>query len=152
MIAVVVGSGDRPVVYLAGGLKSGWQDEFLCYKDFRWVDPRALNSPGHAVEDVAFIERSVLQDVDGVIACYEGDDFCPHGMATEIGYAAALGKPLVMYIPEQAQVHELTTTLRWWSEFCRMQVLSYGITYGGSAASEADAISAMDKLLDGDWS
>lgn len=82
-------------IYLAGDMKSGWQDRFAAMlpKDVELIDPRS-----HGLTDAA---QYTWWDLEGVaradiIMAYMG----PHnpsgfGLCLEAGYAYGLGKPII---------------------------------------------------------
>ncbi len=85
-------------VYLAGGFYSEWRRDIEAAKlDLECFDPQRDNDQSASFrfvrDDLAAIEAS-----DFVIAYYPGG-YASHGMAAEIGYAAALKKP-VYFIDE----------------------------------------------------
>ena len=85
---------NRPRVYLAGGLKGGWQDIVISMLDrCEIIDPRSWN-PAPAIEYTA-------RDLDGVRRCdivlayMEPTNPSGYGMSIEIGYAHALNKKII---------------------------------------------------------
>lgn len=84
-----------PVVYLAGGMKSGWQDRVKeAVPGVIFVDPRehALkDEQGYTAWDLAGVE---LADV--VFGYIEKDNPGGAGLAVEFGWGARAGKALVL--------------------------------------------------------
>ncbi len=81
--------------YLAGGFYSDWRQEIEgSIPDLECIDPQRDNDQSASYrfvrDDVAGIEAADL-----VIAYYPGG-YASHGMAAEIGYAAALKKPVYL--------------------------------------------------------
>lgn len=96
------------VVYLAGGMHSGWQDSVIekFSKRVRFLDPRAhkLKDPRLYVQrDLDFVRRS-----DIVFGFLEKRNPSGLGLAVELGFARALGKKIVL-------VNELRTR---YARFC----------------------------------
>lgn len=83
------------IVYLAGGVHSGWQERVkAAVPDCHYIDPAqsGLKSPAqYSFWDMAAIERADL-----IFAYLEADNpFCL-GAAFEIGYGLGLGKKVVL--------------------------------------------------------
>lgn len=82
-------------IYLAGGMKSGWQDEVFEKAPEHWeiFDPRShgLENPYNYTQwDLAKIKIS-----NAVLAEMGSDNPSGFGMSLEVGYAHALDKPIV---------------------------------------------------------
>lgn len=83
-------------VYLAGGMKSGWQDKVIevCGNEyFEWIDPR-----DHGLTDEAEYTKWDLDGIDScdvVFAYLEHDNPGGYALALEIGYAKARGKKII---------------------------------------------------------
>ena len=78
-------------VYLAGGLSDDWQDRVP--DGFEFLDPRTWQDPDpkvYTARDLAAIRES-----DAVLAYMSSGNPSGFGMSLEVGYAAALGKPIV---------------------------------------------------------
>jgi nucleoside 2-deoxyribosyltransferase len=82
-------------VYLAGGMKSGWQADakkmlegLVCLDpcDHGLVDPKEYTAK----------DLSMLDEADMVLAYFEHGNPSGFGMCAEIGYAKALGIPIVL--------------------------------------------------------
>lgn len=86
-------------VYLAGGMKSDWQDRVMeACPEHTYFDPRThgLSDPEEYTKwDLEHVEKSDL-----VFACFTKDNPSGFGMCIEIGYANALGIP-VLLVDEQ---------------------------------------------------
>lgn len=86
----------KPVtkVYLAGGMKSGWQDRVipLC-PGVTFLDPRSWESP----DPLVYTNRDLVavRDADLVLAQMGGDNPSGFGMSVEVGFAYGLGKHIV---------------------------------------------------------
>lgn len=78
------------VVYLAGGMRSGWQDEVKAdVPELRYLDPRihGFTEPKeYTLWDLSAISRSDL-----LFAYLEKDNPSGVGLALEVGYAKAIG-------------------------------------------------------------
>jgi nucleoside 2-deoxyribosyltransferase len=91
-------------IYLAGGMRSKWQDAVMDAIDIdiagaRFYDPRThglKDEADYTVWDMAAIRRS-----DVVFAYLEADNPSGFGMSNEIAYAAALGK-YVIFVDEKS--------------------------------------------------
>ena len=81
-------------VYLAGGMKDGWQDRFMLTLDgVEYFDPRT-----HGLTDPAAYTEWDLRHVrlaDAVVAYMDPANPSGYGLSLEIGYAHALGKRIV---------------------------------------------------------
>lgn len=82
-------------VYLAGGMKSTWQDEVILWlpDGVKVYDPRhhGLSSPSEYTRwDLDHIEKS-----DAVISQMSSDNPSGFGLSVEIGFAHALGKRII---------------------------------------------------------
>lgn len=75
-------------IYLAGGMKSGWQDKVIKALDsprICWLDPRTHNFT-EELDYTAWDLRAVAKS-DYVFAYLEKDNPGGHGLMLEIGYA-----------------------------------------------------------------
>lgn len=88
------------LVYLSGGMKSGWQDVIMqTVTALRYIDPRqhGLDNP----------DQYTLWDLEGVRQCdivfayLETSNPSGIGLALEIGYAKALGKQIILVDEQQ---------------------------------------------------
>lgn len=88
-----------PVVYLAGGMRSNWQDRVMeAIPGAIYIDPRR-----HAVQDEASYTAWDIKGVetaDIVFGFIERGNPSGAGLATEFGFAYAKGKTLV-YVEEK---------------------------------------------------
>jgi nucleoside 2-deoxyribosyltransferase len=95
----------RLMVYLAGGMRSDWQDKVIEKTrglNISYLDPRShghKNPVLYTTWDMQAIQRS-----DVVLAFLEYDNPSGLGMAAEIGYAKGLDKP-VIFVNEQHVDH-----------------------------------------------
>jgi len=89
-------------VYLAGGLRSGWQDKLkkrLALDGITWIDPRnhkLLDEEQFTPADLAGIKAA-----DVLFAYLEKDNPAGYDLAFEIGYAHALGKTVVLVFEDE---------------------------------------------------
>ncbi|MNR71250.1 Nucleoside 2-deoxyribosyltransferase [compost metagenome] len=87
-----------PTVYLAGGMRTNWQDEVIKrVKGAIFLDPRnhgASDEDGYTAWDLAAVERS-----DIIFGFIEKTNPCGAGLAVEFGMAYGMGKR-VLYIEE----------------------------------------------------
>lgn len=84
-----------PVVYLAGGMKSGWQDAVKkAVPGVIFIDPREhglKDEAGYTAWDLAGVERA-----DVVFGYMESDNPGGAGLAVEFGWGARAGKTLML--------------------------------------------------------
>lgn len=81
-------------IYLAGGMRSGWQDRVArLLPDCALIDPR-----GHGLErpeDYTAWDLAGVASADIVLAYMHPGNPSGYGLCVEVGYAHALGKPIV---------------------------------------------------------
>ena len=89
----------RLVIFLSGGMHSGWQDTFIeRYPTIDFLDPRS-----HGLTDPVEYTRwdlSAVDRCDAVIGYMEADNPSGVGTAMEVGYAIGRGK-LVYFCHEK---------------------------------------------------
>ncbi len=95
-------------VYLAGGMKSGWQDKVIeaCrYKDVIFYDPR---SHGFTTEiEYTSWDLSHAADADIVFAYLEIDNPSGFGLMLELGYCTnALHHNIFVEDPNESRTHQ----------------------------------------------
>lgn len=82
-------------IYLAGGMKSDWQDMVIrSCPEHIYFDPRAhgLDSPeAYTAWDLDHVSKADL-----VFACFTADNPSGFGMCIEIGYAKSCGKQIIL--------------------------------------------------------
>jgi len=85
-------------IYLAGGMKSNWQDLFINkFPEYKFIDPRT-----HGLKDEKEYTSWDLQgvlDSDVVIAYMDKSNPSGYRLCLEVGYAKALNKRII-YICE----------------------------------------------------
>lgn len=86
----------KPRVYLAGGMRSGWQDKLVSRLGSQAVmfDPRAhglMESRQYVKRDLAYVRKA-----DIVFAYFEKTNPSGFGLAVELGYARALNKTIIL--------------------------------------------------------
>lgn len=81
-----------PVVYLAGGMRSGWQDMMPCGP--RYLDPRShgLTNP----DDYTAWDLRAIGQCDVLFGYMEESNPSLYGLCLEVGYAKALGKRIIL--------------------------------------------------------
>ena len=89
------------IVYLAGGMKSQWQDKVIqsCQKH-QFIDPRT-----HGLTDEREYTRWDLAGIvhsDLVLAYMDTENPSGYGLCLEVGYAYAMDVP-VLYVCEDTQ-------------------------------------------------
>lgn len=82
------------MIYLAGGLKTNWQQHVMDQVDAGYLDPMTIQHLPLA--QVAATELQWLDRCDAVFAYFEATNPTGHGLAAEIGYARALGKYIIL--------------------------------------------------------
>lgn len=90
------------LVYLAGGMRSGWQDtlqfdEPLRREGVRFLDPRMHQFEAEGAYTAWDLEA--VKQADLIFAFLEADNPSGYGMSLEIGYAKALGK-MIIFVEE----------------------------------------------------
>ena len=87
-------------VYLAGGMKSAWQDRVIdCCRGITFLDPRS-----HGLADEAAYTQwdlDAIRQCDLVLAYMDTVNPSGFGLSLEVGFAYALGKP-VWYVCEDS--------------------------------------------------
>lgn len=92
-----------PVVYLAGGMRSNWQDEVIAaLPGVMFVDPRKHGCTDENVYTA--YDLTGVQMCDIVFGYIEKDNPCGAGLAVEVGVAAAAGKHII-YVEEPGFPH-----------------------------------------------
>lgn len=87
---------DRPpVVYLAGGFKSGWQDVIVKQvPELLYIDPRS-----HGLKskyDYTIWDTRAIRQSDIVFAYFESTNPGGYNLAFEVGFAHALQKTIIL--------------------------------------------------------
>ncbi len=90
--------------YLAGGMRSGWQDKFDGYDV---VDPR--DNQTKIPREYTFWDVAHLQLCDLVFAYLEDDNPSGFGLAVEIGIAIGRGKPVIFVNEKQDRYTEFAS-------------------------------------------
>lgn len=88
------------IVYLAGGMRSGWQKLFInSFPHITFIDPSShgLTNPA----DYTKWDMEGIQKADFIIAYLESSNPSGLGLALEIGYALGLGKPVLFINQKQ---------------------------------------------------
>lgn len=92
------------MVYLAGGMKSGWQDKVIDgARAVAYKDPRC-----HGLESEAEYtewDLRAIRDCNLVFAYMDSDNPSGYGLSLEIGYAKALGRE-IWYVCEDATARQ----------------------------------------------
>lgn len=122
-------------VYLAGGMKSGWQDRVVDFveripgldEDVKLIDPRY-----HGLKDEADYTAWDIRGVkyaDVVFAYLEADNPSGFGLCTEVAYGAALRK-FIIFVDEKSptlparELHNMLGMTRQLSNFHTFQLAS----------------------------
>jgi nucleoside 2-deoxyribosyltransferase len=83
------------IVYLAGGMRSNWQDRVIhAVSGVEWRDPRSHG----LTEEKEYTKWDLyaVQECDVVFAYMDHDNPSGYGMCLEMGYAHALGKKIIL--------------------------------------------------------
>lgn len=83
-------------VYLAGGMKSGWQDKIIKQFGNKYI---FLNPRDHQLsisEQYTTWDLHYVKKADIILAYMEKDNPSGYGMTLEIGYAQALNKTIIL--------------------------------------------------------
>jgi nucleoside 2-deoxyribosyltransferase len=82
------------IIYLAGGMKDGWQDRAInLLEGHEILDPRSWGDPNPAIyteRDLSAVRRS-----DWLLVHMASTNPSGFGLSVELGYAYALGKKIV---------------------------------------------------------
>jgi nucleoside 2-deoxyribosyltransferase len=81
-------------IYLAGGMKSGWQDELIShFPNIEFLDPRShgLTEP----KDYTKWDLDAIRECDVIFGYLEESNPTGYNLCFELGYAHALGKKII---------------------------------------------------------
>ena len=82
------------IIYLAGGMRDGWQDRVRPLLGSNVVlDPRSWGSPDPAVYTMRDLQG--VREADVVLVHMSSSNPSGFGLSVELGYAYALGKRIV---------------------------------------------------------
>lgn len=89
-------------VYLAGGMKTGWQDTLITEVEREipgevwWIDPRSWAD--QHVDPASYTARDLrgIRDCSILLAWMDSKNPSGYGMCLEIGYAHAIGRSIIM--------------------------------------------------------
>jgi len=97
-------------VYLAGGIGSNWQDRVVeAAPDDEYLDPR-----NHGLTDEKMYTQwdlAAIREADIIFAYLQADNPAGHNMAFELGFAHALGKP-ILFVNESQKFERFVGMLR----------------------------------------
>jgi nucleoside 2-deoxyribosyltransferase len=85
-------------VYLAGGLKSGWQNQVKKLRGFTFFCPLDKEKPGMTLDEYGTWDLHYIKQCDIVFAYMEQSNPSGIGMSVEIGYAKALNKTIILVL------------------------------------------------------
>lgn len=82
-------------IYLAGGMKCGWQDRVtqLAPDGVQFLDPRTWATSDPAIYTAK--DLSAVRECDCILAYMDSSNPSGFGLCLEIGYAYALGKRII---------------------------------------------------------
>lgn len=84
-------------IYLAGGMKSGWQNKVKQNKSFVFYDPAIdKNNDNMDVYSYGAWDLFYVKKCDILFAYMERENPSGIGMAVEMGYAKAIGKTIIL--------------------------------------------------------
>jgi nucleoside 2-deoxyribosyltransferase len=81
-------------IYLAGGMHGNWQDKAaVLLPGFQTLDPRSWAVPDPEI----YTRRDIaaIKECDAVLAFMEASNPGGHGLCLEVGFAVAMGRPVV---------------------------------------------------------
>jgi len=82
------------IIYLAGGMKDGWQDKVApLLVGHELLDPRSWSTPDPVVYTARDLEA--VRKCDCVLVHMSSSNPSGFGLSVELGYAYALGKKIV---------------------------------------------------------
>jgi nucleoside 2-deoxyribosyltransferase len=79
-------------IYLAGGMKTGWQDRVMRVVGHEYLDPRSHGLKDE--RDYTAWDLAAISDSDLVLAYMDTSNPSGFGLSLEVGYAAALLTPI----------------------------------------------------------
>jgi hypothetical protein len=86
------------IIYLAGGMKDGWQEKATpLFKGHELLDPRSWSSSDPAVYTARDLEG--IRKADCLLVHMSSSNPSGFGLSVELGYAYALGK-LILFVDE----------------------------------------------------
>ena len=102
------------LVYLAGGMTSGWQEKVkLSAPDFKYVDVcfrdakmKNDNLKPKIVEEYTQWDKHWVKNCDILFAYMEDDNPSGFGMACELSYAHRLGKTCILVLEPNSKCHK----------------------------------------------
>ena len=81
-------------IYLAGGMKDGWQDRAMnLLEGHEFLDPRSWSTTDAA--DYTNRDLGAIRVADCVLVHMSPSNPSGYGLSVEVGYAFALGKPII---------------------------------------------------------
>ena len=96
-------------VYLSGGMNSNWRSAVDYLRGAPWIDVRFVNPCEHKLRDPRHYTAWDLKGIeicDIVFAYLASNNPSGIGLALEVGYAKALGKPVIL-------VNEMQDDAKW---------------------------------------
>lgn len=104
----------KNTVYLCGGMRTGWQDIVIEQAKKRnpelvFLDPRSKEKeegPKLSVKEYASWDLHAIKKSDIIFAYFEADNPSGFGLASEVGYAAGLGKTIILCVAPDNKYHE----------------------------------------------
>lgn len=90
-------------VYLAGGFKSGWQNNVVTYHKI--LDPSKKDESNMSMSEIGEFDKTYIKDADIIFAYMERTNPSGFGLSCEIGYAHALGKIVILILEKNHEKH-----------------------------------------------
>ena len=87
-------------VYLAGGMRSDWQDKVNSLKGITFLDPRDKPDKKMDLDEYGTWDLTYIKDCDIVFGYMERTNPSGVGMACELGYAFGIGKTVILVLEE----------------------------------------------------
>ena len=87
-------------VYLAGGMRSNWQDQLVKLEGFKFINPRVKEVGDHkpSLQEYAQWDLHFIRKADIIFVYIEATNPSCIGLAVEAGYAKGLGKTVILVI------------------------------------------------------
>ncbi|MDP3025918.1 MAG: hypothetical protein Q8O10_10360 [candidate division Zixibacteria bacterium] len=87
-------------IYLAGGFYTKWQDAIINrYPNIHFLDPRSHGFQGE--KEYTFWDLEAIKNCDCIFAYLEADNPSGFALASELGFAKALGK-IIIFVDEKS--------------------------------------------------
>ena len=100
---------EKQKVYLAGGFRSGWQDEVKKVEGFDYLDPKVKERPQGVYIPMTLNEYGTwdlhfIKQCDIVFVYAERTNTSCIGLAVESGYAKGIGKTIILVLEPNHEI------------------------------------------------